>query len=58
MFQDKFEVYHRYIYSKVNLHNKIYERNIETYKINVLNRISNLKRFFYYRNKRFNGWAI
>jgi hypothetical protein len=58
MFQDKFEMYHQYIHSKVNSHNKIYEKNIKTYKINVLNRISNLKRFFYYRNKRFNGWAI
>jgi len=55
MFQEKFEIYHKYIYLKINLHNKIYKKNIETYKIDVLNRISNLKRFFYYRNKRFNG---
>jgi hypothetical protein len=55
MFKEKFKVYHEYVNLKINCHNKIYKKNIKTYKIKVLNRISNLKRFFFYRSKNFNG---
>jgi hypothetical protein len=58
IFEDRFKVYHKYVHFKINSHNAIYKKSIKSYKISVLNRISNLKRFFFYRNKRFNGWAI
>lgn len=58
MFKEKFKTYHNYINFKVNVHNTIYKNSIVTYKAKVLNRLSNLKRFFYYRTKHFNGWAI
>jgi len=58
MFKEKYKGYYKYINLKINLYNKVYTKNVQTYKLRVLNRISNLKRFFYYRNKRFSGWAI
>jgi hypothetical protein len=46
-----------FIYSDyiINMYNESYNIKVKTYKLKVLNKINNLKRFFYNHNKNKNG---
>jgi hypothetical protein len=45
-------------YNKINKYNNKYKYKIKTYKIKVLRKIKNLKRFFFFNNERNKGWRI
>src|ERR1700742_3240962 len=45
-------------YNKINKYNNKYNIKIRSYKIKVLRKIKNLKKFFFYNNKRNKGLRI
>ena len=45
-------------YNKINQYNKIYKLKINSYKIKVLRKIKNLKKYFFYNNKRNKGLRV
>ena len=47
--------YHIACDHNINFPNIGYHTQIDTYKLKVLNKVSNLKRFFYFQNKRNSG---
>ena len=56
-FKNKFKRYFNYpIY--FNNYNRIYKKRVNLYKLNVLNKISNIKRFIFFKNKKLNGYSI
>ena len=55
LFRENFMAYHIYCDHNINWPNIGYHEQIDTYKLKVLNKISNLKRFFYFQNKRNSG---
>jgi len=57
LFRENFLAYHIYC-ENINYHNIGYHEQIDAYKLKVLNKINNLKRFFYFQNKRNSGWSI
>jgi hypothetical protein len=57
LFHKKFNKY--FIeYNKINKYNNKYTVKIKSYKIKVLRKIKNLKKFFFYNNKRNKGLRI
>ena len=54
VFRSRYKLYTKF-FSLLNQYNSNYIRKSSLYKLKVLNKISNLKRFFFYRNKNFNG---
>jgi hypothetical protein len=58
LFRENFMSYHIYCDHNINFPNIGYHEQIDTYKLKVLNKINNLKRFFYFQNKRNSGWSI
>ena len=58
LFRKEFMAYHISCDNNINYPNIGYHEKIATYKIKVLNKVSNLKRFFYFQNKRNSGWSI
>jgi hypothetical protein len=57
-FKMKYMPYYLYYDYNINAYNGYYNIKIKTYKFKVLNKISNLKRFFFNHNKNKNGWSI
>jgi hypothetical protein len=55
LFKRKFYKYHLYSYYNINEYNIEYFKKTQLYRRRVLTKISNLKRFFYYRNKKIKG---
>jgi hypothetical protein len=54
-FKMKYMPYYLYYDYNINAYNGYYNIKIKTYKFKVLNKISNLKRFFFNHNKNKNG---
>jgi hypothetical protein len=52
-----FKKFNKYFieYNKINKYNNKYKYKIKSYKIKVLRKIKNLKKFFYYNTKRNKG---
>jgi hypothetical protein len=57
-FKLKYMSYFAYCDYSLNMYNEIYNVKIQTYKFKVLNKINNLKRFFFNNTKYHNGWSI
>jgi hypothetical protein len=45
-------------YNKINEYNNKYKFKIKSYKIKVLRKIGNLKKFFFFNTKRNKGWRL
>jgi hypothetical protein len=45
-------------YNKINKYNDKYKYKIKSYKIKVLRKIKNLKKFFHYNTKRNKGYRL
>lgn len=58
LFKSRFFAYFVYCDYTINSYNKLYYIKNKSYKLCVLNKINNLKRFFYFQNKHINGWSI
>ena len=57
-FKLKYMSYFAYCDYSLNMYNEIYNVKVKTYKLKVLNKINNLKRFFFNHNKYNNGWSL
>jgi len=54
-FKLKYMSYFAYCDYSLNMYNDIYNVKVKTYKLKVLNKISNLKRFFFNHNRNKSG---
>jgi hypothetical protein len=57
-FKRIFYVYFIYCDFTINKYNELYYIKVKNYRLRTLNKINNLKRFFYLHNKRKSGWSI
>jgi len=55
-----FKKFNKYFieYNKINKYNNKYKYKVKSYKIKVLRKIKNLKKFFHYNTKRNTGYKI
>jgi hypothetical protein len=55
-----FKKFNKYFieYNKINKYNNKYKYKIKGYKIKVLRKIKNLKKFFHYNTKRNRGYRL
>ena len=58
LFKSRFFAYFVYCDYTINSYNDLYYIKNKSYRLRVLNKINNLKRFFYFQNKHINGWSI
>ena len=58
LFKQHFFSYFVYCDYTINSYNELYYIKIKSYKLKVLNKINNLKRFFYFKNKHIGGWSL
>lgn len=58
LFKSRFFAYFVYCDYTINSYNDLFYIKNKSYRLRVLNKINNLKRFFYFQNKHVNGWSV
>lgn len=58
LFKSRFFAYFVYCDYTINSYNDLFYIKNKSYRLCVLNKINNLKRFFYFQNKHVSGWSI
>ena len=58
IFKKRFFAYFIYCDYTINAYNDLYDFQISSYKLRVLNKINNLKRFFHFQKKSITNWSL